>query len=77
MSAVAQVREDVRAVVALRTMKHEPTRMKENLHLQEHVVRDLAGAEKSARAGCEPAPREEPVVRPATGTGDGDLAALC
>jgi hypothetical protein len=76
MSAVAQVREDVRAVVALRTMKHEPTRMKENLHLQEHVVRDLAGAEKSARAGCEPAPREERVVRPAAGTGDGDKAAL-
>ena len=47
MSAVARVRKDVRAVVTSRTMKHEPTRMEENLHLQEHDVEILQLQEKA------------------------------
>ena len=77
MSAVARVRKDVRAVVTSRTMKHEPTRMEENLHLQEHDVEILQLQEKAHAQACEPTPHEERIERPATGTGDGDLAALC
>ena len=49
MSEVAQVRKDVRAVMASSTRKHEPTRMEENLHLQEHDVEILQVQEKRTR----------------------------
>ena len=64
---VAQVREDVRAVVTSWLMRHESTRLEECTS-HEVVTENMEGAKCARTRVANSLPREELFVRPAAGT---------